>query len=368
MMRAVALICLPLAAVDAATIAADSSRGAELFETLHCIQCHRINGKGGTVGPDLEKRIDRNFTPASLAATIWNHAPTMWRGMSERDIPAAGMNEQAANDLFAFFYAARFFEKPGDAGRGKALFEAKHCADCHGITEAKLAAAKPASQWESIGHPIVLVDAMWNHGATMREQFAVRKLPWPELTSQDLTDMLVYLRNLPGLRNVTGRFFINSGANGGALFQSKGCAACHQGKLALAPRLKNKTLTDVAVAMWDHEPRMAAVPPQLTVEEMRDIVSYLWAQEFFETAGDAVRGERVFRAKHCAMCHNDAASGAPKLPRAGESHSAAGMVAALWVHGPRMLTEMQRRGVAWPRFDDHEMSNLIAYLNRENGK
>jgi mono/diheme cytochrome c family protein len=168
-----------------------------LFETLSCVQCHSINGKGGTVAPDLGRRVDRNFTPATLAATMWNHAPTMWAAMRERNILSGDLNDQAAADLFAYFYSARFFEKPGDAGRGKRLFESKHCSECHGLTQAKLPAARPVSQWESIGQPIALAGAMWNHGATMREEFAKRNMKWPELTSQDLTDLLVYLRNLP---------------------------------------------------------------------------------------------------------------------------------------------------------------------------
>jgi cytochrome c len=123
-------------------------------------------------------------------------------GRDERaEHPLGDLNDQAAADLFAYFYSVRFFEKPGDAGRGKSLFKSKRCADCHGLTQAKLPAARPVSQWESIGQPIALAGAMWNHGATMREEFGKRNLKWPELTSQDLTDLLVYLRNLPELRN-----------------------------------------------------------------------------------------------------------------------------------------------------------------------
>ena len=102
--------------LHAASVAADSARGPELFTTLSCIQCHSIDGKGGTVGPDLGARIDRGFTPTTLAATMWNHAPAMWGAMRDRNIPAADFNEQGAADLFAYFYSARFFEKPGDAG------------------------------------------------------------------------------------------------------------------------------------------------------------------------------------------------------------------------------------------------------------
>src|ERR1700685_2627145 len=85
-------------ALHAAEIAADSARGAQLFEMLACVQCHSINGKGGTAAPDLGRRIDRNFTPAALAATMWNHAPTMWAAMRARNIELGDLSEQAAAD------------------------------------------------------------------------------------------------------------------------------------------------------------------------------------------------------------------------------------------------------------------------------
>ena len=360
-----------MGALHAATVAGDSTRGAQLFESLSCIQCHSIDGKGGTVGPDLGRRIDRDFTPASLAATMWNHAPAMWASMRTRNVKAADLNEQAAADLFAYFYSARFFEKPGDAGRGKRLFSSKHCSECHGLTDTKIPAAKPVAQWDSLGQPLTLVNALWNHASTMRQEFAAKKLNWPELTPQDLTDMLVYLRNLPSALSTPGGIDITAGTNGQALFDSKGCAACHSGKAALTSRLKGKTLTDIAVAMWDHEPRMPAAPAPLSLGEMREIVSYLWADQFFKDEGSPAVGARVFAAKRCATCHNDAShnnasSGAPKLAGTGRSFSATTIVSVLWHHGPQMLDQMKTNGIAWPRFEGSDMANLIAYLNAQN--
>ena len=370
MTRALVVLSFAGVGLHAATIA-DSARGAQLFETLSCVQCHSINGKGGTVGPDLGRRIDRDFTPASLAATMWNHAPAMWAAMRTRNINPGDLNEQAAADLFAYFYSARFFEKLGDAGRGKRLFASKHCAECHGLTDTKLPAAKPVAQWESLGEPLEMVNALWNHAATMRQEFANKKLNWPDLTAQDLTDMLVYLRNLPATRNANARMEITSGANGLALFNSKGCAACHTGKTPLTARLKGKTLTDIAVEMWEHAPRMPADPAPLSLAEMRDIVSYLWADQFFEDAGSPTAGARVFAAKRCATCHNEASSnnastGAPKLTGVNRTFSAAAIVSVLWHHGPQMLDQMKSKGIAWPRFEGSDMANLIAYLNAQS--
>jgi mono/diheme cytochrome c family protein len=356
-----ATLLFHIATARAATFTADSARGQKLFEALSCVDCHSINGKGGSIGPDLGRVVDRGFTPASLAGTMWNHAPAMWSAMRAKNIPAGNLDEQGARDLFAYFYSNRYFEKPGDAGRGKHLFESKHCAECHGLQTAKLPAAKPVSQWASPGDPIGLIDAMWNHAATMHVEFDRMGIRWPELTSQDLTDILVYVR---GATRGPTTVVITTGSSGPALFDSKGCAACHAGKLDLVPRLKNKTLTDIAAAMWDHQPKMAPSPPQLSPDEMRELISYLWAGQFFQDEGRAAAGAKVFTSKHCVACHGDGSSGAPKFPVAGRSFTAASLVAGLWRHGPLMLDQMRTRNIAWPRFSQDDMANLIAFLNR----
>jgi mono/diheme cytochrome c family protein len=162
-MKRILWMALFLARAHAAPVAAGSSRGAQLFQTLSCARCHSLNGEGGKTAPDLGRRIDRNFTPPSLAATMWNHAPTMWAAMRAQEVRPGDLNEQAAADLFAYFYSVRFFETPGDAGRGKALFASKGCEDCHGLTATKIPETTAIAYWETLNTPISLAAAMWNH-------------------------------------------------------------------------------------------------------------------------------------------------------------------------------------------------------------
>jgi mono/diheme cytochrome c family protein len=245
-------------------IPGDSQRGAKLFETQRCVQCHSVNGKGGKVGMDLGARVDRGFTPAMLAVAMWNHAPVMWAAMEGTGIERPRLSPDDAADLFAYLYSTRFFDKPGDAARGKAAFAERHCAECHGITESKAEGAPPVVKWESLGEPMVLAQQMWDHSSSMREAFARRKIAWQELTAQDLTDILAYLRNLPQTASLAVRFSFTSGEGGQAIFEAKGCVKCHTGKLALEDRLHNLTLTEIAVDMWNHAPRMIQPVPQLS--------------------------------------------------------------------------------------------------------
>jgi mono/diheme cytochrome c family protein len=335
-----------------------------LFASQRCVQCHGVNGQGGKTAPDLGKSVDRAFTPASLAVTMWNHAPVMWAAMEGFGIEKPRLTPQDASDLFAFFYSTRYFDKPGDVLSGLAAFESRHCGDCHGITESRAENAPPVARWESLGHPIVLVEQMWNHSGHMNAAFARRKIPWQQLTTQELNDMLAYLRSLPETKNVASGFSNTAGDRGQELFASKSCIKCHTGSLALENRLRDLTLTDIAVDMWNHAPKMIQPPPVLSQQEMQELLSYLWMGQFIHRGGDAARGKRVFADKHCAECHLGGAHSAPQLPGQARAYSEVTIMSALWRHGPQMLRRMRQAKIGWPKFGDpQQLADLIAFLN-----
>jgi cytochrome c len=359
-MRTACLIVVCVAGLRAA----DSERGEKLFHTQGCIQCHAIHGKGGSEGPDLGRRIARGYTPALLASTMWNHGPSMWSVMRRQGVDIRDLDPGSAADLFAFFASSRFFDMPADAGRGKRAFEENRCADCHRLGASASSVAPPVAKWQGLSDPIALAESMWNHSSRMQQEFARRNIPWPELTAQELSDMLVYLRNLPETRATRLRVRTTPGERGAAMIHSKGCDNCHTGALDLRSRSQGKTLTDMAAAMWNHAPKMERASIRFEPGEMNEILSHLWSSGMLDARGSATRGEKVFGAKRCSACHGADAAGAPDLRAAkGREYTSLTMISALWRHGPAMLDRMREKSIPWPRLSANDMSDLIAFLN-----
>ena len=368
-MFAALIMCAAACAVPVlAAIDADARRGAEFFEKQKCNTCHSVGTavKGGSRAPDLAASTDREYTPSGIASRMWNHAPAMWSQISKEGMSLPAVTDQDAADLFAFFYQARYFEKPGDAGRGKRAFTEKHCAECHSLSaDAGPQVGPPVSKWQSLRDPVALVQRMWNHLPQMKAETAKRKISWPELTPQDLTDILLYLRTVPGVNTIQGDFAMGSGGGGVQIFESKGCANCHKGSLSLEKRLTNQTLTGIAADMWNHGPRMKQPGITLTEDEMRQLLAYLWGNQFFAAHGSAARGKHVFESKQCGTCHGQGV--APKI-EGNPQFSDITLVSALWKHGPQMLATLKQKNMAWPQFTPGQMADLVAYLAKPEAK
>lgn len=351
--------------------AGDAERGAAVLRRENCLRCHSIRandiprfgqqGEGGNTATDLSRPIGRRFSPALLASVMWNHAPTMWASMKDQRIERPQVSEQDGDDLFAYFFSIRFFEKPGEAERGKQVFEAKHCAECHSLDQAGGGPGHPVSTWKSLGDPILLVHDMWDHAGAMQNALAKHKRGWVTLSGQELTDLSLYLRNLPQLPRAPEGFSLPDPVSGEAPFKAT-CVRCHNGSMSLETRLSNMTLLDVAAAMWNHIPKMKDVP-QTSQEDMRKIVAYIWERQYLGPAGDPAQGARTFATKRCAVCHSDPRSGAPKLPSGNGNFTTSTMIHVLWTHGPQMLDRMQQEGLAWPHLSADDVSNVVAYLN-----
>jgi len=343
-------------------VVGDAGRGREVLRAQGCLACHSAGGVGGKTAPDLGFRGGRGFSPSEMAALLWNHAPRMWAAMTRQGIATPVLSEQQAADLFAYFYAARYFDRPGDAQRGREVFAAQRCADCHRTTAPGLDGAPPLQSWRSSRDPVALALQLWNHSAVIRAAMARRSIPYPRLSSRDLSDILAYADKAAPSRQPLAE---QAGAapGGEKLFVEKGCAGCHTGEMNLRNQHTRFHASDFAAALWNHAPQMPARLARLSYPEMRAMVDYLGALQFFEERGSPERGKQVFVRKGCASCHSGPATGAPSLASQAGRASAHGLVEALWKHGPAVLAEMRRRKVAWPQFTAPEMADLAAYLH-----
>jgi mono/diheme cytochrome c family protein len=309
----------------------------------------------------LGRGVERGFSPYIMAGLLWNHAPVMWAAMDTKGLARPELSEQQAADLFVFFFAARYFEQPGDARRGERVFRVKRCVECHGIGSALHEGIQPVSAWKSLADPIALAQQMWNHSGEMKPALDRKGIPDPHFSAQEMSDLLVYLRNTQGPGHAGG-FSPGSAEPGEQLFVSKGCAGCHKGTLTLQDRFTRYSLTDFAAAMWNHPARTTPNPAPISYEEMRRLVGYLVSTQFFEERGNLEQGRKVFAGKHCDACHDDPSSGAPSRSSMAGRMSSFEMVAALSKHGPAMADRMRLKKISWPRFSGDEMANLAAYL------
>ncbi len=342
----------------------DAKAGAEFFRAQLCVNCHSIEGQGANQAPDLGSGFDRNYTPAGIVARMWSHAPAMWSQITERKIRLPQMDDDQATSLFAFFYSAGYFEKPGEAKRGRSIFADKHCGECHAIAGSGGNAGPPVERWASLTDPVVLVQRMWNHADRMKAEMANRRIPWPRFSPQESQDLLAYVKTVRPSSPRKNEFSLPSQEGGEALFAKNGCINCHNsGRPAARKPARRWTLTDVAAALWNHAPQMQEPHPELTLAHMRQILGYVWTRQFFGIRGDPSLGRQTYAEKRCGACHDDATSGAPALSTPAEPYSAITMVSVLWQHGPRMLRRMQQKKIAWPQFTQDEMVNLIGYLN-----
>jgi mono/diheme cytochrome c family protein len=166
---------------------------------------------------------------------------------------------------------------------------------------------------------------------------------------------------------------------GSRVFGEKGCARCHAvngvgGKVGpdLGRLTRPHSFVDLAAALWNHLPRMAArmrdlgiARPVLDAREAGDLVAFLATLSYFEPPGNPKVGERLFTEKRCVACHQVGGVGGvigPSLDAIAQSESPLSVAAAMWNHGPAMAETMRARRIERPTFRDAELGDLVAYL------
>jgi hypothetical protein len=80
---------------------------------------------------------------------------------------------------------------------------------------------RPVAAWQSLGDSISLAQQMWNHSREMRLALDRTQVPCPQLSPQELTDVLVYLRRVAGAPGRKAEFSPGSAETGQGIFRPK---------------------------------------------------------------------------------------------------------------------------------------------------
>jgi len=172
---------------------------------------------------------------------------------------------------------------------------------------------------------------------------------------------------------------------GERVFQAKGCVTCHAvngvgGKIGpdLARTARPRTFYDLAAALWNHAPKMAArmrqlgiARPHLDARESGDVAAYLFTLSYFDPKGKAAAGRRLFTEKRCIVCHRVGGEGGaigPPLDGMRQLGSSIYLATAMWNHGPQMAEAMQREKIARPTFRSTELMDLVAFVSAASPK
>lgn len=353
--------------------------GADLFfGRKHCAHCHAINGVGGRTAPDLgSPRAD----VGQLVTSLWNQAPSMWQRMQAEKVSPPILGYQGVGDLLAFVYTARYVDEPGDASRGKALFQSKGCIQCHAVKRWGGNIGRDLSQVSGVDTPLWWSQAMWNHVPEMEGWARKLSLAWPKLGGREMNDLLAFIREAHPGGGREKRVQPGNPEHGRKLLQTKFCIVCHsvgsQGGNVGPPldqaRLIPPTLVQFASSMWNHASEMLGVMkargiplPTLKDQELADLVVFFQGLGFIEPRGSAQIGESLFAAKGCSHCHGLHAEGTrrgPALRKRDTPLSPIAFATVLWRHGPKMYQEAKKDGLAWPLLTEDDLGPLLSYLN-----
>ena len=85
----------------------DPARGAALFESKACADCHSYGGKGGTDAPPLDYMSGHLSARevADMSGQIWNHVPAMVMHFEEEGIPFPTFTNGQMADLVAYLHS-----------------------------------------------------------------------------------------------------------------------------------------------------------------------------------------------------------------------------------------------------------------------
>ena len=129
------------------------------------------------------------------------------------------------------------------------------------------------------------------------------------------------------------------------------------------------TVGQISGVLWNHSYAMhgqmrreGRAFPRFREHELADVISYLYFLSYRGRPGDASGGANVFRKNGCSVCHEAGTGQAPDLTKLHAGDDSIGLSAAVWNHAPQMHEVMAEFGMPWPKFEEGEMEDMVAFL------
>ncbi len=397
--RVCAVLCFAAAAVAVSAWAEEGASffelpdspaaGGRLFMDKGCIKCHTVYGLGGAGGPDLGK-VQAAWSFLDTAGVLWNHQPKMEAEFRRRKISRPSLTSEETFQLIAFVYFLNYFGSPGDAIEGEFAYLRKQCVKCHSVGSHGPPEGIPLDRFQSYRSPAFFAAALWNSSKDMTQMMVDEGVPRPVYEADDIVDILAFIRREADPQERVDPVYLPPGSSkkGQALFEEKGCVHCHsvggeggQTGPALGSWKAGGILSQIAGTMWNHGPIMWESMleeeiefPELSEEEMSDLMTYLYFSSFIDPPGDPVRGGEHFRDKGCVRCHEPDLAKDLLGTRVGMNVSqmklqtSSEVVAAMWNHASEMDEATRSSNIAWPQFRPGQMVDLVAFIqSRSNG-
>ena len=369
----------PLRTVDPAA-PGDPKAGRNLFVEKGCLRCHSIWESAGKRGPNLASvGMGRNLY--ELCASVWSHWSKMNAVIEHDQEVRPSLAPTDFRDIIAYLYYLNYNSEPGRVDRGEEVFSSKGCIQCHAMEppQAKGKPGKAVYEMQNFSSPVTLAVAVWNHGTNMIQRMSQQNIRWPEFDGREVADLVEFIRFRTGSSLAGGMVVPGDTKRGSALFNSKGCINCHRSGAKtsnLGPDLGASgtatSMSSLVGRLWAHYPRMSqtiassGLPyPRISLEEMEDLISYVYWIKAYGLEGNLERGRNLYQSKQCASCHSKSDGKeaiAPPLQSSPATASAYALLSAIWNHGPAMESRLRASKISWPALSGEEMRDLIAYL------